>query len=73
MSRKENTYLCNEKRLSTSRYEFQRLAFNQAPLPGQGSDSPRGVGVPDPGGGQVEKPDAEIRTQSDERPDVLYG
>ncbi len=54
--------MCNEKRLSTSRYEFRRLAFNQAPLPGQGSDSPRGAEDPDPGGGQVQKPDAEIRT-----------
>ena len=57
---------CYEKRLSTSRYEFRRLAFNEAPLPSQGSDSTRGVGALDPGGGQscnVEKPDAEIRTQ----------
>ena len=51
-----------EKRLSTSRCEFRRLAFNQAPLPGQGADSPQGAGDPDPGGGQVDKPDAEIRT-----------
>ena len=49
---------CYEKRLSTSRYEFRRLAFNEAPLPGQGSDSPRGAEDPGPGGGQVEKPDA---------------
>ena len=28
-------------------------------LPSQGSDSPRGAEDPDPGGGQVEKPDAE--------------
>ena len=57
---------CYEKRLSTSRYEFRRLAFNEAPLPSQGSDSTRGVGDLDPGGGQSckeEKPDAEIRTQ----------
>ena len=50
-----------EKRLSTSRYEFRRLAFNQA-LPGQGSDCTRAAEDPDPGGGQVEKPDAEART-----------
>ena len=59
---KEKKYLCNEKRLSTSRYEFRRLAFNQAPLPGQGSDCTRAAEDPDPGGGQVEKPDAEVRT-----------
>ena len=57
---KEN--LCYEKRLSTSRCEFRRLAFNQAPLPGQGSDCARAAEDPDPGGGQVEKPDAEVRT-----------
>ena len=61
-SEEEKKYLCNEKRLSTSRYEFRRLAFNEAPLPGQGSDSPLGVEDPDPGGGQVEKLDAETRT-----------
>ena len=65
--RGENKNRGYEKRLSTSRYEFQRLAFNEAPLPSQGSDSPRGVEDLDPGGGQscnVEKPDAERRTQT---------
>ena len=33
----------------------QRLASNEAPLPGQGSDSPWGAEDPDPGGGQVEE------------------
>ena len=46
----------------SSRYEFRRLAFNQAPLPGQGLRLPLGVEDPDPGGGQVEKLDAETRT-----------
>ena len=55
-----------ERRLSTSRYEFRRLAVNQAPLPGQGADSPQGAGDPDPGGGQVEKPEAEVRTSKPE-------
>ena len=56
-----------EKRLSTSRCEFRRLAFNQAPLPGQGSDCTRAAEDPDPGGGQVEKPDAEARTWKPEQ------
>ena len=60
--------MCNEERLSTSRYEFRRLAFNQGPLPSQGSDCARAAEDPDPGGGQVEKPDAEVRTS---KPDNL--
>ena len=52
---------CYEKRLSTSRYEFRRLAFNEAPLPSQGSDSQLGVGDLDPGGGQIARLKARRR------------
>ena len=60
---KENNW-CYEKRLSTSRYEFRRLAFCESPPSRIRAPTPRG----EPAtlireGGQVGKLDAEIRTE----------